>query len=412
MAELRLDVRNVGKRFARYHAQRPRTLKQIAMRGVSRLKPLEHFWAVRGLSFEVSHGAMLGVIGRNGSGKSTLLRLLGDVMRPDEGEVVRRGRLRGLFELNTGMHPDLSGRENIFINGVIAGLTHREVRKRFDEIVAFSELEQSIDNPVRTYSAGMKLRLGFATSIHVDPEILLIDEVLSVGDLAFQQKCLNQIRRFKTHGCAIVLISHDLQQIEALCDRALWIRHGVAVSQGDPVAVVANYRAEMAAETNRRTPATAKPHVTASGVKLTLHENRFGTLEAQIIDVRIHNEQGAEVDTIQSGEGLIIEMLIEAPLPLEGPRLSVSIGRGVQEDCLDVNTDADRVDIETLRGSKRVELHIGRLDLAAGYYDISVGLYEVSWQFAFDYHWRAYRFEVSGPLRHGVLAPPRMWRIS
>src|SRR5262249_5974741 len=152
-------------------------------------------------------------------------------------------------------------------------LTHREVRTRFDDIVAFSGLEQSIDNPVRTYSAGMKLRLGFATAIHVDPEILLIDEVLSVGDLAFQQKCLNQIRSFKTQGCAIVLISHDLQQIETLCDRALWIRRGVEVSQGDPVAIVAGYRAEMDAETKRRTPATAKPHITASGVTLTLHEN-------------------------------------------------------------------------------------------------------------------------------------------
>ncbi len=412
MAEIRLDVRNLGKRFARYHAERPRTLKQMAVRGVSRLKPLDRFWAVRGVSFEVKAGVMLGVVGQNGSGKSTLLRLLGDVMRPDEGEVIRRGRLRGLLELNSGTHPDLSGRENIFINGVIAGLTHRQVRARLDEIIAFAELEQSIDNPVRTYSAGMKLRLGFATAIHVDPEILLIDEALAVGDVAFQQKCLEQIKKFRAQGCAIVLISHDLTQIEALCDRALWIRRGGAASLGDPTEVLAQYRADMDAEAARRAAATMKPLVTTAGVALNLDENRFGTLEAQIVDVRLLDERGSEARAIHSGEGLVIEITIDAPRPIEWPRLSAAIGRGPKEDCIDVNTEADRIQVKTLSGLKKVELRLRRLDLAAGRYDVSVGLHDAEWRFAFDYHWRAYSFDVIGSPKRGLLSPPREWLLA
>ncbi len=181
-------VQGLGKQFRRYHRDRPVTLKEAVVRGLRQMKPVEQFWALREVSCSVAAGRTIGVIGNNGAGKSTLLRLIGGVGRPDEGSVQVHGRIGALLDLGVGFHPDLTGRENVFVSGVIAGLTRHEVAQRFDSIVAFAELQQSIDSPLRTYSSGMQMRLAFAVAIHTEPEILLIDEVLAVGDLAFQRK--------------------------------------------------------------------------------------------------------------------------------------------------------------------------------------------------------------------------------
>ncbi|MEW6421922.1 MAG: ABC transporter ATP-binding protein, partial [Deinococcota bacterium] len=217
-----IEVREVSKRFRRYRRDRPRTLKEWVLSGLRTLEPDEVFWGLRDVSFEVEPGQMVGLIGHNGAGKSTLLRLIGGVGRPDSGSIRTRGRIGALLDLGAGFHPDLSGRENVFILGVIAGLTRREVARRFDAIVAFAELEAFIDQPLRTYSSGMEMRLAFAVAAHTDPNILLIDEVLAVGDLAFQRKCTERIRQFREDGCTIVIVTHDMTQARELCDRVLW----------------------------------------------------------------------------------------------------------------------------------------------------------------------------------------------
>jgi lipopolysaccharide transport system ATP-binding protein len=234
-------VRDLSKEFSLYHADRPGTLHETFVKGFRRLRPAERFWALRDVSFEVAHGRVFGIVGSNGSGKSTLMRLIAGVGRPDAGSVTVNARLGALLDLGTGFHPDLTGRENILVNGVISGLSRREVARHFDSIVDFSELEAFIDNPLRTYSSGMQMRLGFAIAIHTRPEVLLIDEVLSVGDHVFQQKCLDEIARFKARGCTIVIVSHDAGQVSEFCDEAIWLRGGRIAASGRAAEVVERY---------------------------------------------------------------------------------------------------------------------------------------------------------------------------
>jgi ABC-type polysaccharide/polyol phosphate transport system ATPase subunit len=202
-------------------------------------------WALRSVSLDVESGTTLGVIGRNGSGKSTLLKLINRVLKPDAGTVTVRGTVASLVELGAGFHPELTGRENVVINGTILGLTKKEIRARFDEIVAFSELANYIDEPVRTYSTGMYLRLGFAVAVHVDPDVLLIDEVLAVGDRPFTQKCMERMTRFKEAGKTIVLVSHDLEAVRSWCEEAVWLDQGMLRERGKPADVVDAYLASL-----------------------------------------------------------------------------------------------------------------------------------------------------------------------
>jgi lipopolysaccharide transport system ATP-binding protein len=239
---------NLGKLFHRYHGNRPRTVYEALLGGLRRLGTVERFWGLRHISFCVAPGRMVGVIGQNGSGKSTLLRLMGGVGRPNEGSIKVRGKIGAILSLGTGFHPDLTGQENVFINGLINGLTRREVEEKFDSIVNFAELENSIDSPLRTYSTGMQMRLAFAVVAHMQPDVLLIDEVLAVGDLAFQRKCMERISRFKDEGCTIILVSHQMSLIRELCDEALWIRAGRLETYGPANAVVDRYVAEAEAE--------------------------------------------------------------------------------------------------------------------------------------------------------------------
>lgn len=406
-----LTATDVGKRFLwRPEGPRARTLKQMALRGF-RSSPAQVHWAVRGVSLEVKAGEALGVLGHNGSGKSTLLRMLGGVMSPDEGAITRVGKVRGLLELTTGIHGDLSGRENIYINGVIAGLTRREITARIDEIIAFSELGEAIDTPVRTYSSGMKLRLGFSVAAHADPDVLLIDEVLSVGDLAFQKKCLDRIHAIREGGCAIVLITHELDQIERICERAIWMSQGRCIAQGAPSMLVGEYRVAMDVETSLRTPKDVAAVVLPNGVRLTMGDNRFGSLDAEIVDVRVHDADGQPVHEIAPGAGLSVELDVRAHRPIPGARLCLSIGRGELDDVLDLNSERDGFRIDEIDGDARVRIDIERLDLAPGPYELSVGLFEAEWRYSYDYHWRAHRFVVEGdrPDR-GWLGPPRTWR--
>ena len=242
-------VRGLGKKFRKYNIDRPRTLREFIIKGPKKIKPDKEFWGLRNVEFDVKPGQIMGVIGRNGAGKSTLLRLIGGVLRPDEGTVNVKGRIGALLELGTGFQPDLSGKENVYINGVLSGLSHKEINRQFESIVDFAEIDQFIDYPLRTYSSGMLMRLAFAIAIHIKPEILLIDEVLAVGDMSFRNKCIQRLAKFKEQGCTIFIVSHDLQQIDSFCDEVLWLNSGQISDMGDPKKVIMNYRSEMQKET-------------------------------------------------------------------------------------------------------------------------------------------------------------------
>jgi lipopolysaccharide transport system ATP-binding protein len=236
-----ISVRHVSKRFRQYHAHRPHTLHEALTRGFHALGSPEMFWALRDIDFEVPRGVAMGLVGSNGAGKSTLLRLIAQVGRPDSGTIDVGGRVGALLELGTGFHPDLTGRENVLLTGVISGLPRREVKRRFDEIVAFSELESFIDNPLRTFSTGMRLRLAFSVAVLAEPEILLVDEVLVVGDLAFQHKCVRQIQKLRAKGCTLMLCTHDTALIRDLCDSAVWLDAGRIAAAGPALTVLEDY---------------------------------------------------------------------------------------------------------------------------------------------------------------------------
>ncbi len=249
-----IEVRGVRKTYRRYSRRRQfATLKSALLSGrvLSDLRPDETFDALKGVSFDVAAGRTFGIIGRNGSGKSTMLKLIAGIGRPTEGTVAVKGRVSALIELGAGFHPEISGRENVYINGMMLGLTKREVAARFDEIVAFAELEDFIDAPVKTYSSGMYMRLGFAVAIHVDPDVLLVDEVLAVGDEAFTHKCLDKFAEFKRRGRTVLLVTHSLDLVTRFCDEALWLDGGVARLQGDPKRVVDAYLLDVAGVANQ-----------------------------------------------------------------------------------------------------------------------------------------------------------------
>src|SRR5438093_2895004 len=239
-----IDVAHVSKIYRRY-AQRKQfaTLKSALLSRslISDLKPDQTFSALKDVSFSVPRGSTYGVIGRNGSGKSTALKLVAGITKPTSGIVRVDGRISALIELGAGFHPEISGRENVFINGIMLGLSKREVARRFDEIVEFAELQDFIDAPVKTYSSGMYMRLGFAVAINVDPDVLLVDEVLAVGDETFTHKCLDKFAEFRRRGRTVLLVTHSLDLVTRFCDEALWLDGGVAKAQGDPKRVIDAY---------------------------------------------------------------------------------------------------------------------------------------------------------------------------
>ncbi|HXT70246.1 MAG TPA: ABC transporter ATP-binding protein [Vicinamibacterales bacterium] len=237
-------VTGVGKTFRRYHHDRPGTIQETVARGIrglSKVGAIDRFWALKNITFDVPPGRTVGIVGANGSGKSTLLRLIGGVGKPDAGKIEVRGRLGALLDLAAGFHPELSGRENAVLAGILNGLSRRQVLERMKEIVAFAEIQDALDNPIRTYSTGMQMRLAFSVAVHTEPDILLIDEVLAVGDISFQQKCLDRIRQFRAAGCSILLVSHVGSKIEEMCDDAVWLDHGQLKAEGPAGDVVRQY---------------------------------------------------------------------------------------------------------------------------------------------------------------------------
>ena len=239
MSGVAVRVDNVSKKFRLYH-ERNQTIKSAVMRGRTSIH--EDFWALRNVSFEVPTGSTFGLIGSNGSGKSTLLKCLANIYSPNKGSITHFGRIAAMLEVGSGFHGELSGRDNVFLNGSILGMSKKEVTRKFDDIVDFSGVEQFIDQPVKNYSSGMYVRLGFAIAISVDPDILVVDEVLAVGDAEFQEKCYQKFRDFKRAGKTVILVSHSMDTVQAMCDQAAWLNHGELQAVGTAKSTIRAYR--------------------------------------------------------------------------------------------------------------------------------------------------------------------------
>src|SRR5215471_8971494 len=300
--EIRADA--VSRRF-RVRARGTNTLKSAALLR-SRSRPVD-VWALRDVSFAVEPGSALALIGRNGSGKSTLLRIIAGIIKATEGRVGVGGRVGTLLELGAGFHPDFTGRENVYLNGSILGLKRAYIRERFDDIVGFAELEDFIDVPVRTYSSGMFMRLGFAVASHVDADILLLDEVFAVGDGAFQRKCIERILEFKRGGGTIVFVSHDAAAVERLCERAIMLREGVVTFDGPTHEALGAYHRLLADE---RDPAERAGGLT-----------EWGSGEARIVAPHICAATGEKRDQFESGEAISLRLTLAASTTLRPPRL-------------------------------------------------------------------------------------------
>jgi lipopolysaccharide transport system ATP-binding protein len=407
-----IQVHGLGKMFKQYSAGRHLKIKHLLTGWGRRRSAPSTFWCLRDVTFDVPQGSMVGIIGPNGSGKSTLLRLIGGVGHPDEGSVSVKGRIGALLDLGAGFYQDLSGRDNIYITGVIAGLTRAQVSRRFDEIVSFSELESSIESPLWTYSSGMKMRLAFAVAVNIDPEILLIDEVLFVGDMSFQSKCLERIQQFKNRGCTVLLISHDNAQVEKLCDSVIWLKKGRIKGQGSPRQIIQAYADEISVETRRRTPTDSVTRDDKQST-LRLNENRFGSLEVEIADVRLFGPTGNGSLDHQSGDPLTIEIDYISHIAAEKPIFGITISREDGQICCEMMSDKHRFDLDNARQQGTMTLEVERLDFSNGNYYVDVGIYEKDWEYAFDYHWHVYPLKIiSEYSSKGIVRPPHNWSWS
>lgn len=386
-----VTAQGLSKRYRRYDNHRPRTIMEAVLGGFRRMRAAEQFWALQDVGLAVMPGQMLGVMGHNGAGKSTLLQVLSGVVCPDAGQVQVRGRMGALLDLGAGFHPDLTGRENVFVSAIVAGLSRREAERQFDAIVEFAEMAAFIDNPVRTYSTGMQMRLAFAVAIHTQPDVLFVDEFLSVGDLSFQSKCLNRIAELKAKGCAVILISHDADQIQQLCDQALWLEQGRVKAYGEPATIAGEY-------------------VNRMGLKR--QEFRTSSQQVTIATIRLSDPQGFPLTAISSGDPLTIELIYQAQQAFEDLIFNFSISDDEGQIYFNTNSAAPGLKIAVQPGIGRIKLHLERLDLKGGQYYVNAGIFAPDWSFTYDYCWNRYPFQIHlTPNEQTLLYPPRRWEI-
>ena len=434
-----IELRDVSKVYRRYARRRQfATLKSALLsRSLVRdLNPDETFPAVQDLTFDVPAGRTLGVIGRNGSGKSTLLKMVAGITKPTTGTVKVNGRISALIELGAGFHPEISGRENVFINGIMLGLTKREIGRRFDEIVEFAELRDFIDAPVKTYSSGMYMRLGFAVAIHVDPDVLLVDEVLAVGDEGFTHKCLDKFADFKRRGKTILLVTHSLGLVERFCDEALWMDAGRKRASGDPKRVVGAYitdvekaeerqlaahdaKAQESAEESAPTDLSAaalpaNPVATgeAPADMFKATEGRWGSREIAITDVQLLGGDGAPGHVFHSGEPLTIDISLNSPIPTDDFVVGIGLFNAEGICCYGTTTTIEQLRSVRIEGRARARFTIERLDLVEGTYKLDVAIHKLD-GFPYDYHRLLYTFRVKSRTKDvGIYRPEHRWEFS
>jgi ABC-type polysaccharide/polyol phosphate transport system ATPase subunit len=446
-----IDVSKVYRRYAR--KRQFATLKSAILDGslLSDLKPDETFQALRGVSFSVPKGSTYGVIGRNGSGKSTLLKCVAGITRPTEGSVKVDGRISALIELGAGFHPEISGRENIFINGIMLGLTKKDIMRRFDEIVEFAEMQEFIDAPVKTYSSGMYMRLGFAVAVHVDPEVLLVDEVLAVGDQGFTHKCLDKFAEFRRRNKSILLVTHSLDLVEKFCDEAHWLDKGQTKGEGDPKRVVAAYvinvedseENELAKAEAVRVAASAKEVSAAQGSAkasadpdmvetgegapvpasalsnsadadsyrdgFKSDEGRWGTREIEITKVSLSGPDHETGHVFQSGDPIEVRMEVTAKEKITDFVFGLGLFNADNVCVYGTNTNLEEFQPTEIDGHAIVSFKIDHLDLVEGTYRLDLAAHKTD-GYPYDYHRLLYTFRVKSKIRDvGIYRPDHKW---
>lgn len=445
-----ISFQHVSKRFVIQH-NRPRAFQDVLVNLLRQRGDREEFWALRDVSFDIEQGETVGIIGQNGSGKSTALKLMTRILEPTWGDVEVKGKVSALLELGAGFHPELSGRENVYLNASILGLPRREMDRRFDEIVEFAELADRIDTPLKHYSTGMQMRLAFAVAVNVDPDVLLIDEVLAVGDEAFQHKCMERLAQFKKRRKTIVLVSHDLGAVERLCGKAIWLDHGVVRALGRVESVVDAYlkeahrrerewlerekQAQLERERAARLsmPATrsgsnghseqgATPGGAATGangharvataVEDPYADRRRGTGEIEITAVRFLDQHGREREVFQTGDPLTLRIEYVAHARIERPVFGIAIFSGPLH-INGPNTRAADLEIPYVDGPGCVEWQVDSLPLLENVYQVSAAVVDHETIHEYDHHDRLYDLKVMGRSireRYGVFHIPARWR--
>lgn len=420
-----IEVRHVTKSFKVYLDKGSTIKEKVLFRNRRRY---ENRQVLNDISFDVKKGEAIGLIGHNGCGKSTTLKLLTRIMYPDSGTIEMAGRVSSLIELGAGFHPDMSGRENIYINASIFGLSKKEIDNRLDDIIAFSELEDYIDNPVRTYSSGMYMRLAFSVAINVDADILLIDEILAVGDVAFQAKCFNKLREIKTAGTTIVIVSHALGQIEQICERSIWIHDGEIREEGAPRVVDPKYMAfmsqkEAARKKKEELQKNMQDNQQTENVNLEKQdadeiienkedEKRWGSREVYMKSVIISDKNGNERTCFNNDEPLMIRINYKAKKKLEDVVFGIAIYRSDQTYIYGTNTLIDYSSSNTLEGEGYINLEIQKLPLNAGEYTFDFAFHRPD-GFNYDFWREACNVSVQNVKNEvGIVSIPHVWEIN
>lgn len=384
-----IEVRNVSKSFRLYTRKTESAIERFLMLKRSRY---ERLWALKDINLTVEEGRVVGVIGPNGSGKSTLLKILTRIYRPDTGTFEVKGNVAALLELGAGFHPELTGRENIYLNGSILGLSRREINDRFDQIVEFSGLEKFLDTPIKNYSSGMAVRLGFSVAMSVDPDVLLIDEVLGVGDLNFSKKSFMKIKSFAESGRTILFVSHDLSVVGSFADEVIWLDEGRIRGQGLPEDIVNAYMQDL--QVRRE-----EIHSKGRALQAEMQRERSGTGEMTIDGVRLFSSDGVERYLFTAGEDMRVSVDYKAHQEIPSHSLYLALhsfdGRMVIGPIL-------RPYEAPIAGKGTIEAVFRGLPLLKGEYFLSVGLFRDDWVNPYDLHDRYYRFTVSQPGEWGI----------
>lgn len=369
--------------------------------------------AIKDLTMRIPRGSSIGLIGRNGSGKSTFLKLVTGIYKPTAGHITVAGRVAALIELGAGFHPDFTGRENLLLAGVMHGLSRAQVEERFDEIVRFAELEDVIDDPVRTFSSGMFMRLGFSVAVHTDPDILLVDEVLAVGDAGFVAKCKDRIGELRKQGKTLILVTHDLDAVERWCDEAIWLHQGEVMDRGYPRRVIDAYR-HFIEKGEERELLSSEHHVQPHGAEeqheITIGEQaRWGSREIEITGVELLNSQGSETRVFHPNEGVRIRVSYCVHAAQASVVFGVGIHRGDGLHVFGTNTEIDRATLPEIVSSGVIECAIERLGVLDGAYVLDVAVHRDD-GYPFDYHKAALHFSIRSDSRVvGCVTPRRRW---
>jgi len=421
-----IRVENVSKLFKKYAYKRQfQTFKSALLKGdfFKNIKPEETFAALKDVSFTVEQGETFGIVGNNGSGKSTLLKIIAGISKPTYGKVKTNGKVSALIELGAGFHPEISGRENVYINGIMLGLTKKEIQQKFDEIVRFAELEEFINSPVKTYSSGMLMRLGFSIAVNVNPEILLIDEVLAVGDEAFAHKCLDKMLDFKRRKKTIVLVTHALSMVETFCDRALWLKNGRIQKIGDPKEVTDAYLMDVASneEIEIRQQQQEALNTLAdqeSSKQNSLKEaeerkaSRWGDKQIEITNVLLLDSNNNLKYIYSTGEAMRILIKILAHQKIEDFVFGIWIFNSEGISCYGSNTHIEEFKPISIKGEGEVECFIPNLNLIEGTYFLDVAVHKRN-GYPYDYHHNLYSFKVRSRIKDvGIARIPHKWKFS